>query len=331
MSCAPSLRKVITADARIAIRPPSDWSFKEPDAMKKVEEAGGRKIIRITNSEMSSYVAAVRKVTGIIGEVVPSVILISMRGALPIFRASMQAIDSGYLGKEARLEDNWTERTITRQILVEGPPEHLLRSIGRTEEERRELAWKYGTKKKMRMKAVKVGTSYFLDNLSETMEGCLDTAFRVRGKDRPVRALFLDTSVTGTKLGWFMPQFIDAVKQVSESVKRNMRLVSVILNHDKEGQASKIPMERLGDYLKSSRVDIGVESLITEDSTSLLGASYDEHEIAYEARGEVRAHELPETASIMVGDRLYDINDEKTGSTAALFARIAGDMARTNP
>ncbi len=99
------------------------------------------------------------------------------------------------------------------------------------------------------------------------------------------------------------------------------------MQHGRAGAEMCLPTITRSKFLTTTRVDLGVESLITEDSVTLLGSTIDRDEMADDAIGVVRADQEPEMASIMVGSRLFDIDDEVTGSTAALFSRIAGDMA----
>jgi len=296
------LRQTLRQELRLNLKmkPPSDMAFEEPDAMKHIESVGGRKVIRITEREMASYVSAVRNVRGILEEVVPDVVLISMRGALPMFRAVVQSMNPKFLDLEDRNGADWDEKRISKQILVRAPDDKFVCSLAKTEKEKERLRWKYGDKKNISFRAVKADTSYFLADLEGSLEEGLRAAFKKGGRKRNITALFLDTSVTGTKMGWFMPQFRDAMIQIADGVKKQINMVNV---------------------------NLGVESLITEDSVTLLGSTIDRDEMADDAIGVVRADQEPEMASIMVGSRLFDIDDEVTGSTAALFSRIAGDMA----
>ncbi|MBD3210343.1 hypothetical protein GF318_03090 [Candidatus Micrarchaeota archaeon] len=327
LQMAPAFRQRQELRLSLKMKPPSDWSFREPDAMKQVESLQGKRIIRITESEMASYASAVRAVRKLIEDTVPSVVLISMRGALPAFRATMQSMKPNFLDCEHRYGDEWDEKLIRRNVLVRAPAKRYLPSFAEPKEEMERLGWKYGEKKAVNMKAVKINTSYFLADLEENLEEGLRAAFRKGSRSRMITALFLDTSVSGTKLGWFMPQFKDAMKQVAKEIKRPVHLISAILHHDNGGARMCSGPEKQSDLLVTSRVDIGVESLIAEDSITLLGRQTSITEIAEEALGEVHASRMPEAASIMVGERLHTVEAEKSGDTATLFARIAGNMA----
>jgi len=323
------LRQTLRQELRLNLKmkPPSDMAFEEPDAMKHIESVGGRKVIRITEREMASYVSAVRNVRGILEEVVPDVVLISMRGALPMFRAVVQSMNPKFLDLEDRNGADWDEKRISKQILVRAPDDKFVCSLAKTEKEKERLRWKYGDKKNISFRAVKADTSYFLADLEGSLEEGLRAAFKKGGRKRNITALFLDTSVTGTKMGWFMPQFRDAMIQIADGVKKQINMVNVILQHGRAGAEMCLPTITRSKFLTTTRVDLGVESLITEDSVTLLGSTIDRDEMADDAIGVVRADQEPEMASIMVGSRLFDIDDEVTGSTAALFSRIAGDMA----
>lgn len=293
---------------------PTGLDFTEPDPMKRVEEFEGRRVVRITPGEMNSYANGIRQAAAVLKSAQPKIVFVSMRGALPMFRATLGAMTPKYLNSEYRGRE-WEQKQVHLLFEAQGPSSgHLERC------------------KRMPVTFVKARTSYFLENLSEGIEGCLSSAFAHMRLANPITAVFLDTSVTGTKLGWFMPQFEDAVRQVGEILKKDIHLISVILHHDKDGRADTMDRTLKGEKTTvfSTTHNIGVASIITEDSPTLLGARYSGDELHPKAVGLVEACEEPESVSLMVGDKLYKIEREPSGETAILFARLAGHAA-ANP
>lgn len=324
--CRQELRQELRMELRQALQlelmPPTGMSFDEPEPMKRIESFNGRRVIRIGEGEMRSYAEAIRTVYDIMDMTLPDSVLISMRGALPMFRSAMDFAMPGYLdGEGVRWRSRRCAFKLSSPRLITARP-RLCRF-----ESRWSIDW--GMPSTYRnMLAVKAPTSYFLDDLSAGLERSLRRALGGLVDKSRLVVLFLDTSVTGTKLGWFMPQFTETLKDAAEATGRRIHLVSAILHHKKPGLSHVNDLERKGASFLHTRIDIGVESLLTEDSATLLGAPYRAKDIAEEARGVVRACSAPKKVSIMVGDRFHDIDDEATGKTACLFARIAADEAR---
>ncbi len=330
----PALRQRLSLECRLEQRlelkilPPEGMSYDEPDAMKKIEERDGKPVIRISRSEFASFVGAVRRVNELMAEACPDVVLISMRGALPMFRSAMQAADPRYLERE--LSDQlWEQRRVKRTVIAEKPSGWILDSVARDQASRDDIIRRYSSKKTISFIAAKMKTSYFLEDLSGKLQGGLSSAFGHRGgRKGSLNVVFLDTSVTGTKLGWFLPQFMGSLREVADVIGKDIHVLSLVLSHAKGGESCAYSGRHEGGKLYSSRVDIGVESLLAEDSPTLLGAGYFEDEVCGKARGVVRACEMPVPASLLIGDRYYDIGREPSGSSAALFARVMGNAAR---
>ena len=328
------------------ISPPSGMSFKEPEPMKKIVRINGKRVIELSESEIFSYAGAVKKLSRMMQLAYPDVVLISMRGALPVFRSFMQFQDPAYLDTEYAYGRNWSKKTFDEGQSRTGKKKFysaepcseleatLADSCKRFNNIMAESLWDAGLDFKMPgVLAIKAPTSYFLNNLTDCVGDSLQSALSPATLGQNVERmkltmLFLDTSVTGTKLGWFMPQFLDIVENVAEKTRKMIHLISVIVNHARQDEQSAAMIENKGHGLYHTRVDLGVESLITEDSPTLLGSSYKASKISDKAKSEVAGAEQPKKVSIMVGDRLYDIKDEPTRSTAALFARIAAQEAR---
>lgn len=322
-----TLEQKLEQKLQLTMKPPSGWVFDEPEPRKRIEEVDGKPVIRISKSELASYVEAVRTVSEIIDNACPNIVLVSMRGALPLFRATMQSMNPKYLDRESD-DVYWEERRFSRTVITEKPPDRILGAFAKDEKERSRLIREYGSRKTFRFRAVKAKTSYFLEGMSENVQEGLISAFGHCRAKEVISAVFIDTSVTGKKLSWFLPQFMDSVRQVADIVGRTVHIMNVILNHGKPGETSSCLVKHEGGRLYSSRFDIGVESVITEDSPTLLGAYYTRHEITPEAIDVIGACEFPKRASLVIANRRYDIADEPTGTTAALFARVVGNEAR---
>jgi hypothetical protein len=318
------MRQELQLALKCQFEPPMGMSFDEPEAMKQIEKIKGRPVIRISKSELSSYAKAILSVYDIIQMATPNSVLISMRGALPIFRSVMQYGTPYYLSEE---NNRWRRKDLIMQLetpKITSDRPHLYDTGAR---------WRidWGVPREInhtRFRAVKAPTSYFLNDLSGGLERSLKCALDSLVDRRKLVLLFIDTSVTGTKLGWFMPQFLSTLGKAARSVDKIIHVVSAIVHHDRQVSCHVNDLEAKGRGLYHTRIDIGVESLITEDSATLLGAPCKMKDVAEKAQDVIRACNRPKRASIMVDDRFYDINDEATGNTACLFARIAANEAR---
>ncbi len=282
------LRQELKLEFKLA--PPDNWSFKEPNPIKEIEEYKGKQVIRITKSELLSFADAAKRTREIIEDVSPIILFISMRGALPLFRCAMYAKLPATIGG-----GNWEKK-------------------------------KFNADNIHTFSAVKLYSSYFIDGLGEVVGDILEKTFNtIRGK-RPIKTVFLDTSVTGTKLSWFMPQFIDVLKQVAEQLGRSIDLTSIILHHSMSGVFAVQPQE-VHSKVTATRYDIGVKSLIAEDNPTLLGVVYNNEKIkcSDEAVGEVSAYEPLVNAGILIVDSNIAYFHH---STADLFVRIVGDTIR---
>ncbi|MBS3067487.1 hypothetical protein J4450_02190 [Candidatus Micrarchaeota archaeon] len=277
----------------LKIAPPDGWSFREPPPTKEIETYKGKPAIRIQRSELESFADAVKNILQLLGQVDPRVVLVSMRGAIPLFRCLVKAVD-----QKKRVDGDWTTRAFE------------LRRTNFT--------------------AAKLYTSYFIDGLSEVVGEGLKNAFETAAGGDARRVVFLDTSVTGTKLGWFMPQFIEGMGQVAEQLGR-IELVNIILHHAKPGMRAT---EQLAGNVSVTTHNFGVESLITEDNPTLLGVDLRKIEqvtCAEGAIGEIHAYEDEVPAGILIedGSNVSLVRPRHDEKTAALFARLIGDVARS--
>lgn len=271
---------------------PSGWSFKEPEPMKAIEDYRGRRVIRITRDEIASFAGATLMSRELIKQMKPAVVLVSMRGVLPLFRCITQ------LGLLPHREGWKTMRL----------------KMGDTT-----------------FQARKVHTSYFLDDLNGVVSKELKAMFRAlakKGQD-PARIFFLDTSVTGTKLSWFMPQFLEIMGELADQVEFGVELINIILHHNQVGRLDGESGN--GGALDWAIWNIGVQSLITEDSLPLLGVPYDREKQRCNpgAEGEVRAYRNIENPDILIEGpegKLQLFERQSFETTAMLFARVVQDV-----
>lgn len=164
-------------------------------------------------------------------------------------------------------------------------------------------------------------TSYFLNQLSRRVDKALYDCER---KDRFGRVLMIDTSVTGRKLSWFMPQMLGSL---AERVERPLEFVTAVLWHDKEGWQENT--EKQYDKINNRNYNFGVKSLICEDSPTLLGVKYvDSKDRCHAgAAGVVDAYNEPFAAHIHVtgddGTKVHKLErNGRIGSTADLFVDL---------
>lgn len=137
-------------------------------------------------------------------------------------------------------------------------------------------------------------TSYFLNQLSRRVDKAL---YDCEKKDRLNKVLMIDTSVTGRKLSWFLPQMLGSL---SESVENPLEFITGVLWHDKEGWQETT--EKQYGQISNKNYNFGVKNLICEDSPTLLGVKYfDEKDRCHAgAVGVVDAYEEPVAARIHV-------------------------------
>ncbi|VVC03539.1 Uncharacterised protein [Candidatus Bilamarchaeum dharawalense] len=298
LGCHQSLRQELKQELRLSLHlrlaPPDGISFREPPPLKSIERLDGAPVIPISRSELASYISAVRKAREIFGEVEPSVVIISMRGALPFFRSIAQ---------------DRVERAIwanPSEVKSFDYPSH-----GFT--------------------GVKVYTSYFLDNLGEVVSKGLKRAVKQSiNAEAGHRIVYVDTSVTGTKLGWFMPQFTEGVMDLASQMGESIQLVNILLHHGQPGRYDT--KTGLADELVTVTThNIGVESLITEDNATLLGASYaGKFRLHPDAVGEIQSMGRVVNAGLLIdaGLAVLHIKPELGETTADLFVRLVGNATR---
>lgn len=286
-------RQALKLELKIA--PPDGWSFKEPPPVKEIDTHEGKPVVRIKKDELMSFAEAVKNILQLLQRVDPRVVLISMRGALPLFRCILKAENQA-----SRLDESWKIRNF---------------------------------RKRFNFTAAKLYTSYFIDDLSTVVGEGLENAFETVGRSRGggLRVVFLDTSVTGTKLGWFMPQFIAGMDQVAEQLGISVELTNLILHHAKHGVHTTERTASNG--VRVTTHNFGVESLITEDNPTLLGVNLrriEEITCAAGAVGEIRAYEDVVSAGILIdgGSNVSLVKPRYDEKTAALFARLVGNVAR---
>ena len=164
-------------------------------------------------------------------------------------------------------------------------------------------------------------TSYFLNQLSRRVDKAL---YDCEKKDRLNKVLMIDTSVTGRKLSWFLPQMLGSL---SENVEKPLEFVTAVLWHDKEGWQEN-SRKQYGN-IDNRNYNFGVKSLICEDSPTLLGVKYvDSKDRCHAgAAGVVDAYNEPFAAHIHVtgndGTKVHKLErDGRIGSTADLFVDL---------
>ncbi|MBI4176172.1 MAG: hypothetical protein HY518_03130 [Candidatus Aenigmarchaeota archaeon] len=173
-------------------------------------------------------------------------------------------------------------------------------------------------------------TSYFLKGLGAEMDMALRAC---QDEGRIGKVLMVDTSVTGTKLSWFLPEMLSSL---SGKVGHDLDFVTAVLWHGREGWHEE-RTERYG-CITNRQYNIGVRSLICEDNPTLLGMTYDKRRDSLLKRAEdavedyeIHAYDSPERASIRVMGLDGKANeyhlDDKAASTAGLFVGLVRDYA----
>lgn len=162
-------------------------------------------------------------------------------------------------------------------------------------------------------------TSYFLSNLTGNIERSL------AGPEVQSIA-FIDTSVTGTKHSWFLPQFYEALNETFSN--QPMRLIQIIFRHNWDESISGGQQHGNVDVRTYS---IGVPNLIAEDTSGLLGYTFRKDQIdpkAYKFMD--RLTEAPR-AEIRVqtnsGEKIYQPFKGEFG-TATRFVNLLVQYAR---
>lgn len=160
-------------------------------------------------------------------------------------------------------------------------------------------------------------TSYFLKNLGRFVVEALEKCSKLYSPKSDSPLLYLDTSVTGTKIGWFLPQ----LKEYLTSLYPHWSLVSTILCHDPNLHYGLKPLfdEPQNTY------HIGVRNILSEDTPELLGCPYHSHTDACheKAIGETLAYQRISNPAIhVVGKESTAIHESKKLSTADLFIEL---------
>jgi hypothetical protein len=177
-----------------------------------------------------------------------------------------------------------------------------------------------------RIPKVHAKTSYFLNQLSRKVDKALYSCER---KGRLNKVLMIDTSVTGRKLSWFLPQMLGSL---SERVAHPLEFVTAVLWNDKEGW--KENTEKQYGSIRNVNYNFGVKNLICEDNPTLLGVKYVDskdrcHAAAY---SEVNAYAEPVAAHIHVktdvGTKVHKLErNGRIGCTADLFVDLVRKYA----
>ncbi len=162
-------------------------------------------------------------------------------------------------------------------------------------------------------------TSYFLHGLGRQV----NRAFKQVAKQEAKKVLMIDTSVTGKKLSWFLPQMLE---DLEASYKSELDVVTAVLWHNKECWSEKT--EKNYGKISNRNYNFGVKSLICEDSPTLLGTGYTPDDCRDVALEMIAACETPHRADIHIiqkdGSKIKHLlkNDGKIGSTADLFVDL---------
>jgi hypoxanthine phosphoribosyltransferase len=162
-------------------------------------------------------------------------------------------------------------------------------------------------------------TSYFLHGLGRQV----NRAFKQAAKKEAKKVLMIDTSITGKKLSWFLPQMLEDLKT---NYKSELEIVTAVLWHNKEGWSDK--NEKVYDHISNRNYNFGVKNLICEDSPTLLGTGYSPDDCRDVALEMIAACEAPYRADIHIvkkngsKDKYLLKNDGKIGSTADLFVDL---------
>jgi len=265
------LRQELKLEQRLDLRlnPPTGMDFTEPEALEPIQWHRGDAFIEISEDELQSYAAGCQRVKDIIEQECPDIIMVALRGALPVYR-SIKPFN--------------------------------------------------GTQKRVKF----VKTSYFLNNLSGNVSRSIG---KWACNDEIRRILMLDTSVTGTKLSWFLPQVLTGL--AADEAADDLEFLTAVLWHDKDGWTE----ETNSKYGSVANVNynIGVKNLICEDSPTLLGIQYARARCHAKAQGKVRAYDQPVLANIhVVNDigqtQVYSPEREMTPDTASLFSKLVSRL-----
>lgn len=255
-------------------------SWVEPKPLKPIEKDKRGRFVRISERELFSYAKGMRRLRRVIEHELPSAVIVSLRGG---YTPVMSIKDLVRVSKN----------------LAETP------------------AYALYTPRYVNMK-----TSYFLKNLSDVVATDLAKALtRIKGQHgRTKKLMFVDTSVTGTKLGWFLPQFVSAVRTGMELAGiKQLQLVTVVIEHNAPG-VFKSEIVSSDQSFSHKQVTIGVKNLICEDNPSLLGVklSRKKDQVHEEAEGTVNAYEkaVPHDIVIQHNDGREEYVKRKKGESS---------------
>jgi hypoxanthine phosphoribosyltransferase len=162
-------------------------------------------------------------------------------------------------------------------------------------------------------------TSYFLHGLGRQV----NRAFKQVAEQKAKKVLMIDTSVTGKKLSWFLPQMLE---DLQANYKSELDVVTAVLWHNREGWSEKT--EKDYSHIRNRNYNVGVKNLICEDSPTLLGTGYTPDDCRDVALEMIAACEVPHNADIHLvqkgGSKIKHLlkNNGKIGSTADLFVDL---------
>ncbi len=239
------LEQRLDISLKMEIRPPQDWAA-EPDAHTPVQlDSKGRPFVEIKQEHLDAFAGAARMTAWLIHQHRPHSVLVPLRGANPMAHAVRYAL--------------------TRD------PVFQLAELAR----RKDGSWF------TLPRFTRFHSSFFLEGLGEPgaqgVQKAIPFWMRYRARHSPksdVRFTFLDTSVTGTKHGWYLPQFVAGLRQAEDQIGRRIHLSTVIWSPQEQPRGA--PMGAGG---MSGRTDIILPHLIAEDSPALLGVPLSERSL----------------------------------------------------
>jgi len=237
-----SLRQELKLSLRqeLKLEPLDPNHFQEPEGHTDLKNGRNGPYFEVANTDLRAFAAAIKVASGVILRRAPNVVLVGMRGANPYAEAIKYSLneDPEYSRFFLGLPGNTSKTEGMRKL-----PEF----IG-------------------------LQSTYFLKNLAGHLESSLvkavPAAVANRGQDNmPLRFMLIDTSVTGTKLGWYLPAFVDACEKASTISKKQISLDVLVFRP--AGRGGHIESDQLKGV--STRVhEIVIPHLITEDVPALL-------------------------------------------------------------
>lgn len=214
--------------------------FREPEGHSGLKHGPRGPYFEVGSDDLQAFAASIKVASGIILRSAPDVVLVGMRGANPYAEAIKYSLHED--PNHSRFFRGMTGNT------------------SKTEGSRRLPEF------------IDLPSTYFRKDLAKCLQSALvkatPSAIKNHGSDgTALRFMLIDTSVTGTKLGWYLPEFVDACQKASTISKKEISLDVVVFKPS--GRSGHIETDGLTGV--PTRVhEIVIPNLITEDVPALL-------------------------------------------------------------